>query len=724
MAAAAGQRQASVLLGGTLVGWQGLPKDVQQGRTLIENGAAAGDTYAMRLAAAGYLSGVFGTRDPAKAFGLMRQAADAGDPVAMAQLAWFYDSGLGGAPRDEAKAVDYLHRAAEGGVTNIQHMIARWAWNRYDNGEPSDLADVFKWYERAAQRGHSVYALGNLAYDLWFVRAPRTDTSRAFSLLQVCARYAYGYCHYWLAAAYQSGSGTPVDLVKAYASYTVANQLGLTAAAQYLQGIDGFMLPAAKTAGAELARKVSAGLRPLPPIIELQTPEAIAGPPLWTLSEPLADVVQPSTDAPVTENKAASQASADWPVCKGNGDPDLGIAACERLIRGGVTGTDLGWAHFYEGLFYANKDQHNPSIEHYNEAIRLRVNLPWPMNNRGVGYFRLGNLDAALRDFDEIVAAYPSFPMAYANRATVFRRRNQPDRAISEATQALRLNPKLLYGYQVRSSTYEDKRQWTEVVADCTSALGLDPKDSNCLNRRGNAYLNMGKSDLALADFNEALRLDPRSAWTLVTRGNLRKDKGQPDLAIKDYTDAISQDPSNARAFGFRSDAFVMGGQYDRAITDAAKAIELAPKWSFGYIVRGRAQTELGRPEDGLRDLHEAASLDPQNSYPHYFNAIAEAKLEEKRYAACPKGGNQRSNIVGGVPPVCMMGVRYGTALSELDQAIELDPDHANAWAYRGALYLLLRQRDRGVADLRKALAIDPQNEYAQRELRAIHVSP
>ncbi len=730
-AAAAGQRQANVLLGGTLMGWDGLPKDVQQGRTLIENGAAAGDAYAMRLAATGYLSGDFGTRDPAKAFDLMRRSADAGDPVAMAHLAWFYDSGLGGAPRDEAKAVDYLHRAAEAGVTNIQHMIAEWAWSRYENGEPSDPSEAFKWYELASQRGHSVVALGYLAYDYWFVRAPWTDTSRAFSLLQVCARYAYGYCHYWLAAAYQSGSGTPVDLVKAYAGYTVANQLGFTAGAQMLQGLEPTMLPAAKTAGAEIARKVSAGLRPMPAVIDLQTPEAIAGPPLWSPSQRPADPppVQPSTNAPAANTPATANTTAnsvDWPVCKKtDAYPDVGIGACDRIIQSGVTGTDLGWAHYYEGWFYSNKNQHDPSIQHYSEAIRLQTNLAWARNNRGFEYLTVGNLDAALRDFDDVIAADASFPLAYANRSAVFRLQNQPDKAIAEATQALRLNPKLHYGFQERAMAYEVKRQWTEVVADSTSALGIDPKDSYSLSRRGNAYSNMGKSDLALADFNESLRLEPRSPWTLVRRGNLRKDKGQLDLAIKDYTEAISQDPNNDDAYGFRADAFVMGGQYDRAVADATKTIELAPKWSLGYAVRGRAQTELGRPEEGVRDLSQATSLDPKDPIPHYFNSIAEAKLEEKRYAACSKGGSQRSNmIVGGVPPVCMMGVQYTAAINELDQAIQLNPDYANAYAYRGSLYLLLRQRDRGVADLRKALAVDPQNDFARRELRSIHVSP
>jgi tetratricopeptide (TPR) repeat protein len=715
-AADAGQRQAAVVLGRTLMGLGGLPKDVPQARRLIETGAAAGDSYAMRLAAVGYLSGEFGSRDPAKAFDFMRRAADAGDPVAMTHLAWFYYSGLGGAARDEAKAVDYLHRAAAGGFTYAQFMIAEWAWNRYINGEPSDPSEVFKWYQRAYERGHSVTALGYLAVSYWLVHAPWTDTSRSFALLHLCVHFAYGYCHYWFGEAYYSGSGIPVDLVKAYAAFTVASQLGFAAASKRISALDGSMLPAAKAAGTELARTIAAGLKPMPPLIPLQTAEANAGDATWTLSHPQADAVsvQPSP-------KPAATDTTDWPACKNeNGDPDAGIAACRRVIGSGVTGTDLGWAHFFEGWYFEREGKYEQAISHFDEAIRLQANVLWAKNNRVAELMGLNKLDIALHDINDVIAADPSFAMAYANRGEILRRQRQPDRAIADATEALHLDPKLRYAYTVRARAYEDKGQWTEVVADCTSALELEANDSDCLRRRGNAYGRMGKSAAALADFNESLRLEPRSPWTLVRRGNLRKDTGQLDPAIRDYTEAISQDPNNEDAFAFRADAFFMARQFDRAVADATKAIEIDPEWALGYIVRGRAYTELGRPEEGARDLGRAVLMDPKNALAHYFDSIAEAKLEEKRYATCPQDNGRRSNV----PDGCLAGIQYTTAIAELNRAIELYPDYAEAYAYRGALYLLLRQRDKGIADARRALAIDPKNEFASRLLRSIHVSP
>src|SRR5215470_9169434 len=103
-AAAGGHRQAGSVLGRILfAGAGGLPKDETAGRKLIDEAVAAGEPYAMRLAAAGYVSGEFGgTYDTVKAVDLLRRAADRGEIIAMAQLADAYNTGRGGLARDDA----------------------------------------------------------------------------------------------------------------------------------------------------------------------------------------------------------------------------------------------------------------------------------------------------------------------------------------------------------------------------------------------------------------------------------------------------------------------------------------------------------------------------------------------------------------------------------------------------------------------------------------------
>jgi TPR repeat protein len=277
---AGGHRQAGSVLGRVLfTGAGGLPKDETAGRKLIDDAVAAGEPYAMRLAAAGYVSGEFGgTFDTVKAVDLLRRSADGGEFIAMAQLAYCIDTGRGGLSRDATKTIDYLRRSADAGFQGAQLTLGRWYRDRYLNQESADLSDSIKWFERSYRQGHSIFAASELAYVYRFARgAPWFDTKRSFELLQICAPYRNAFCQYWLARAYHDGAGTARDYTRAYALYTVAKQLGRVDA--NLQRLEDFLQPDVKTSATELAKNLSAALKPAPRPLRIETAETEAAGP-------------------------------------------------------------------------------------------------------------------------------------------------------------------------------------------------------------------------------------------------------------------------------------------------------------------------------------------------------------------------------------------------------------------------------------------------------------
>jgi TPR repeat protein len=284
-ASAGGNRQADSVLGRILfVGAGGLPKDEAAGRKLIDDAVTAGEPYAMRLAAAGYVSGEFGgTYDTVKAVDLLRRAADSGELIAMAQLAFCIHTGRGGLTRDTAKVIDYLRRAADAGFEAAQLTLARWFRDQYGYRESDDLPESIKWFERAYRQGRSIFALEELAYVHRYAReAPWFDTKRSFELLQLCAPYRIAYCQYWLARAYHDGAGTARDYTKAYAHYTVAKELGRHDAIPNLEKLDSFLQPDIKASATELAKSISAALKPIPRPIQLETVETETAPSPWS----------------------------------------------------------------------------------------------------------------------------------------------------------------------------------------------------------------------------------------------------------------------------------------------------------------------------------------------------------------------------------------------------------------------------------------------------------
>jgi Tfp pilus assembly protein PilF len=211
-----------------------------------------------------------------------------------------------------------------------------------------------------------------------------------------------------------------------------------------------------------------------------------------------------------------------------------------------------------------------------------------------------------------------------------------------------------------------------------------------------------------------------------VARGNVRKDKQLVDLAIADYSEAIRLNPKSDNAYSNRADAYYMKKQYPLAIADATKAIEINPRASYAFAVRGFSLFDVGRLDEASSDLAQAVQQNPKWVKPRYWYAVAEAKLEEKAYDSCPKGGNRRHNAntpVGGLP-VCMKGLEFDTSLRELTEVIRLNPEASGAYAFRGYLYIKLHQRERAISDLRRAVQIDPNNTNARDNLRALGAAP
>ncbi len=78
------------------------------------------------------------------------RAADAGDPVAMHNLALYYFHGDGGV-KDPTQAARWFRKAAERGVVDSQYNLAMLYQS--GSGVPRDLAEAYKWFQIAATGG-------------------------------------------------------------------------------------------------------------------------------------------------------------------------------------------------------------------------------------------------------------------------------------------------------------------------------------------------------------------------------------------------------------------------------------------------------------------------------------------------------------------------------------------------------------------------------------------
>ena len=85
-------------------------------------------------------------------FEAYRKAAEEGDPVAMYNLGYLYDIGMGGVRRNESAAAEWYHKAADAGDAYAMYTIGSDYMSGY--GRVTDYALAMEWLQKAADLGN------------------------------------------------------------------------------------------------------------------------------------------------------------------------------------------------------------------------------------------------------------------------------------------------------------------------------------------------------------------------------------------------------------------------------------------------------------------------------------------------------------------------------------------------------------------------------------------
>jgi len=161
--------------------------------------------------------------------------------------------------------------------------------------------------------------------------------------------------------------------------------------------------------------------------------------------------------------------------------------------------------------------------------------------------------------------------------------------------------------------------------------------------------------------------------------------KGDRLRAIAEFTESIKLDPEYiARAYAQRGALYAIDREYDLAIADYSEAIRVNPKRADPYLNRGRAYVAKGDRDHAIADYADAIRNNPKfaEAYGNLCNALT---------------------IEG----------RLQTALASCNKSVQLEPRNPASLAFRGTVYLALRDFKRAEANYEEALALDPNWSHA-----------
>ena len=360
-----------------------------------------------------------------------------------------------------------------------------------------------------------------------------------------------------------------------------------------------------------------------------------------------------------------------------------------------------GGAYTNLGNAYREQGRVEEAIEAYEQSLENdRPDVLFPLYNLGIAYDDSGDPETAESYYRQALEISPAHVPTLGNLANVLADRGDLREAEELLQKALRLRPrapKILNNMALLYSKQGDFEQATEFFQN-----GLDehPNNENLLANYGLLLHNNGRWVEAEPILRRALDVNPDReglaqslATVLMTLG--RADEAS-ELAEQGYVESLS--PAIANAEVERGNALLKAKQITEAVEAYRAALAADPDHVAAHVQLGVAYENLDRADEALASYRQAYEINNENISAVYFLGLLSARSGEYEEALV-LFDEAEALFDGGLVPVV---------------ATDADlPDLADVHLGRGVVLAQLDRLDEALADIDRALELDPALELA-----------
>ena len=269
---------------------------------------------------------------------------------------------------------------------------------------------------------------------------------------------------------------------------------------------------------------------------------------------------------------------------------------------------------FFSKVKHSEKD-YEGAIRDFNLSIEIDSLSPFSYNNRGVSYWRSGNIELAENDFNKTISVDSTFPPVYENYAgLLYETLTDYNKAIiyyhkaeifGISNYALYINLGFCYD-MIGDFSAAEKYNTKAITIDSTNVKGYINRASNRANKSD--YYN------SLNDFNQAFEIDSMNSDILINRAIFVYDKtGEYDLAISDMLKVIKLDSlkGDQSPYGYNNLGYFLyrTGKYNEAIKYVEHSIKLDSLNSYAYRNLALIYLDQNKKSDACLNANKAIHL-------------------------------------------------------------------------------------------------------------------
>lgn len=273
----------------------------------------------------------------------------------------------------------------------------------------------------------------------------------------------------------------------------------------------------------------------------------------------------------------------------------------------------------------------------------------------------------------------------------------------------------------VQEGEYDEYLSWTQPkrdrrIAEIQCWIGelnqTSERKAQLFLEQGNLFLASDEYEAAISSYDQALKLKPNDDTAWYTRGNALDELGRYQEAIDSYDRALVVNPDFDTALLWRSVSFAHLNLYQEAIESLDRALEIKPHDSDLYLFRGQLLKLWGQREwnkNLIRDAKEL-TISLQSALRNALNS-GQVELDEKEAQRLKQRLNEVITQVEVFEQKAQENVvsKLTEAANYFAKALEIQPDHGDAYYGKASCHALEGQNDDAIANLKQAIDLDPK---------------
>ena len=392
----------------------------------------------------------------------------------------------------------------------------------------------------------------------------------------------------------------------------------------------------------------------------------------------------------------------------------------------------------------------NDQVEEFTRIIDLKLKSEFALAyiGRGDAYRRRGEMEAAIADYTKAIELKPDYAKTYVWRGYAYAVRHDDERAARDFAKAMEIDPRDPLPFSYRGLANLNRGSYDAAIADYNKAIGLRADNADDYANRALAYFFKNDFSRAIEDYNRAIELRPNDPDLYAKRAQAKRG------LLKNAAEQVLVDIRTSERLGGKADSSMVSEvsrfsgtvpseiAVPQRIEPVAQPLPtpeprpVAPVAELPVVQRpepAAAPEPPPRPTvvtqpppfknfDAAPIVEKPALETAKPPKPAVASAPAPANLTATIEAPMPKRAEPpEQRVASSTPPPAPTGVDVSGLVAKasgtrnlqdkiklLNEAIQLDPRSAEAFALRADAHMLEGDLDLAIADYTQAIGLNP----------------